>query len=702
MEYKKIFDITLNNKKFAIFIDDRKRYTFLEIDKDGNYVYPELNDFLMLHNVYNNRNPFIVSMVQKYTYKEKVKFLSGVLAVLVVVNGAVIVHKFSNYDAEVKDNELVLEEVVASPSYVEIKKFEDLDAIIGKVTIEDVHNVIDANNKLPFEYKVFYHQLANEIHYKYPKADLRVLYLNAKDLDVNQIQEEEIQKKYKQSGIAANFCAREHKINAAPDCVKEFKVHELGHTVTTLWLEVDGITYYKTCSQGHALDEAMNNKVTSLIEETTTYKKEGAVLDYLCTCVPFTIEDYINNNIDYLINLLKEKYPDVDVDFIISTLDAMKTTSTDFGVEIALDANISFLDELFLMCQKNVNLEDNVYKPFTNFAKLLDFANDGDLFYTYLDRYNEYLESLGVTNTENSLNVCAIYGELQSVKGFAYDEEGVYPIYVVEKNVNGNIEAVEQIIKNHEVADGFHGQASTSESLITYLLYSLPENRDILLENEYWQKVAIESGVLNLSNIKPSNLYWKGKLLGTEYIKNIYLQVGANDKGEIGFILYNNKWDVLYKSLDNMINLSEIIPLRNYLGKTKDKQSVELSTYLNDSYLKWFVINYDYLFINVFVENDKLVVEPMQVINVERDSLGMKASLFEAKLEMAASGNLILYPFNIPINVNIEMEKYPTLREILKAYNILNPDIKEYTIKEEDLVKYVEDYLKVIEVNKAR
>lgn len=51
-DFIKYFDITYKGKKFTIFVDDFHRYTFLEKDKEGNYLYP-------FFNIKNNKGGFL-------------------------------------------------------------------------------------------------------------------------------------------------------------------------------------------------------------------------------------------------------------------------------------------------------------------------------------------------------------------------------------------------------------------------------------------------------------------------------------------------------------------------------------------------------------------------------------------------------------------------------------------------------------------
>ena len=51
--FKKLFDIPYNEKIFTIFVDTKHRYTFLEKDSKGDYIYPTMEDYKALNQIYN-------------------------------------------------------------------------------------------------------------------------------------------------------------------------------------------------------------------------------------------------------------------------------------------------------------------------------------------------------------------------------------------------------------------------------------------------------------------------------------------------------------------------------------------------------------------------------------------------------------------------------------------------------------------------
>lgn len=696
-EYKKLFDIEINSKIFTIFIDNRRRCTFLEKNKSGEYVYPELSDFLLLHNAFNIRVPYILNTIQKYTFSEKVRYSATALLMVAVM---ALSYKPSdanyntNYDTKVEGNSLVITEVEL-PSYIEINTFSDLDSLgLENLSLEDIHKAIDANTKTPLEYKVLSHMIANELFYKYPEADLSVFYLNALDLNVNDISSEDLQQSTKQAGVGANFDSRTSTINASADCDTGTKAHELGHSVTALYKYINDVLFVKNCYFGYSLEEAMNNKIVALITAHDSYEKQGAVLDYFCTCVPFTITDYVNNNISYLISMLKEKYPEVDIDYLVSTLDAMMDTRINFGIEVPLDANISFLDEIFLICKKNVQTSTNCYASFTEFAKLLDYANDKELFYKYLEEYNEYLKTLGVTDIVTKDDVVNKWNELQNVCGFAFDNDGFYPMINV-----GNEGLVPRTLKDGQLISAFDGQTSINNRGISYLFYSIPEYYSVMDSEEYWKDMAINSGVVKKKDLEPLEFCLNGNLVFKEYIRNINMQIGVTDTGEIGYIIRNVKGDILYISSSNLKNLSATLPIKFYLGANRDIDKVELSTYLNESYLKLFVLEHGQLLSNVSVQDEQIQIDPMYVISIVTDDGVMRVGIQNINVEINSDNQAILSPLYIKLNA--EVTDVVNLKYILKYYNILNPEVSEYSFTQDELVKMVEDYLNK-DINKAR
>ena len=82
--YKKLFNIKYNNKIFTIFLREDGRRTFLELQKDNTYIYPTLEDFTYLTELYNDKS--LVDRTVKFTFDEKVRVGAATLAVVSLLN----------------------------------------------------------------------------------------------------------------------------------------------------------------------------------------------------------------------------------------------------------------------------------------------------------------------------------------------------------------------------------------------------------------------------------------------------------------------------------------------------------------------------------------------------------------------------------------------------------------------------------------
>ncbi len=192
--YRKLFTIWYNNKQFCIFLDENNRRTFLEINKKGEYVYPSLEDFTYLHNLYNNHDPFTVDS-NLYKFKEFVQMV-GKRAVLGVIIGATVCstgstaynNTLSTYDIELQEDTVVITQKPVFSSkkeQIEILNVNQLDTILGykEISIEKIHTAIDENDKIPVNHKRYVHLFLNSLVTKYPNVDLRIFYENIKDVD---------------------------------------------------------------------------------------------------------------------------------------------------------------------------------------------------------------------------------------------------------------------------------------------------------------------------------------------------------------------------------------------------------------------------------------------------------------------------------------------------------------------------------------
>lgn len=179
-QFKKLFDITYNEKRFTIFVDEHHRCTFLEKSKDGKYIYPTLEDYKALNKIYNEHDPFVLYNVKRYSFKEKVRIGAMLLAVsAVLLSGTVDAQEQEKtywVVSEEEGNIVVTQKLMLNPKMVRLS-LNDLESIFGIscVTIEDIDKAIENNTKLDDTFKKLAHNLAVAIYEQEPTADLRFI-----------------------------------------------------------------------------------------------------------------------------------------------------------------------------------------------------------------------------------------------------------------------------------------------------------------------------------------------------------------------------------------------------------------------------------------------------------------------------------------------------------------------------------------------
>ena len=243
MTYKKLFDIVYNNKKFTIFLDENNRRTFLEINKDGEYIYPDFEDFKALNEIYNNHNPFVCFAAKKFTFKEKVRMSTMILAAILSVN--IAYESMKAKGISINDADKVVEVGIAkfTNSYVEIKDLKELDDILGYKTISSatIHEAIDKNPNLTLDLKEMAHKEINETLEDYPDADLRVAYENLKTLNLNMFPTiEDLQANQDNQNVSGSYDVVTNTINLYEGAPDEVKAHELRHAFYCFYRKLDG------------------------------------------------------------------------------------------------------------------------------------------------------------------------------------------------------------------------------------------------------------------------------------------------------------------------------------------------------------------------------------------------------------------------------------------------------------------------------
>lgn len=695
MTYKKLFNIHYQNKRFTIFIDENNRRTFLEINNKGEYVYPKLEDFLVLNEIYNNRNPFIQNTVRKYTFREKVlATISGGLIVLdLVFAGVLMGEKTSIEISNGKVTINTLNKTQGGSSNIQVKDVKELDKILGykSVSASEVQEAINNNENLDQECKEIANNLIEELTKEYPEVDLRIFYERIKTFKANKMELEEIQEKYKQPGIGGNNSATNNQMNIPYDATRSVIAHEIAHCLNNFSLDINGVHVTKYTSRGYSLDEAMNSDIASLVEDDQSYSRERSVLHFLQSCVPHEIDTHLNKGIWYLIEELKSCYPNSDIDFIIDNLDSMTDTSANFGMYIPLDANINFLDELFDMCKENVSKNSsNIYEPFIKFSKMFTYTETEDIYFTYLDKYNEHLKSLGysdVITKEDIESKLAVYTDSY----FFYIYNGkVYPL-LDKKDSNGLITGSYIITEDgiEELGLTFLGETSKYFRFDDlHVMESFIENQDIFGTSEYWKKIGLENNVIMPYQLGPINITLNDKDYKRAFIPDMLISFGRDKNGNIAFRLTEGDNNI-YESAPVITDCSCEFGFATYVGDFTDEE-LELTDYLNTDYMKnWMIKSTSTHNIeNIYIEDDEIKIYPIYRFTVKDGDkvydFSVDEHFYNINYKLFPKSSLLIYD-------DLDV----TYREVFNYFNILDESKKTYeftiTELEEIVLKYVEE-----------
>lgn len=704
MTYQKLFPIEYNNKRFMIFLDECNRRTFLEIDSKGEYAYPVLEDFLSLNKIFNNREPFICYNVQKFTFKEKVKVIKGttisLLTVLIMLNNMPRALA-SEIKAEVKDDNIVVSEEVLEDKVVKesviINDIKDLNQYLGykRVTKELVLNAINNNPNLNTKYKRIAKNLLNAIIEKYPNTDLRIFYENIKTMEIKEYTIEEFHQAFPEAvGAGAQYNAKLNRITAINELPVELLYHEMYHSFHTFYQETEKNRIYRY-EPNVSLDEALTDKGASLVIPIKEgYVLDGLVLDFLMSLVDYDLEDYNNKGVNDLINKLKKKYPDIDFNYICEVLNTMNSYIIYEGKKARIEDCEELGPLLFKMCLQEASLSKG-YEPFSKFAKLFYQAKDPELIFSYLERYNERLNSLGYKKIINMEEVKARFSIYKDATGIGYNEKECYPIcFTSEEKSKINNDGTKIEIEAHNYSNTFD-----FPSLISANMFSKYETFGT---NDYWKDLALENGLINPYLIKEIPIYKDGKLITTMNSSNLSLTIGETSNHKIGYKLTDFKTgNIIYQSDKILENESNSVHFNYYISKySRFIERLDLEDVLNEDYLKMFQTKTGYIK-NMTINNGNIEMEPRYSLTILTDTTMANYELADCIVK-SNSGIIYIDNTDFSFPCEYELESSISLKDILKHYNYLNKNVKYYTIKAEDLINFITNYVKELNVKRGR
>lgn len=626
MKYQKLFPIEYDNKKYMLFLNEKNKLSFLELNSKGEYEYPSLEDYISLYRIFNLKNKYICNEVQHVTFKEKVKVVkSGILSLLTIVvitnsipTAAAQELKVTTNDTTVTLTEEELKEItnVLSQFAQEyhskhkiISNVDDIELYLGKVDLNHntIINAINSNESIPDYIKLIAQEEATTLLNKYPTINLRVFYENIKRLNVKTYTDEEYINTFpNMPGSAAHYDVKKNTIHIRDNASIEIIRHELAHTFHNIWLENDGIIIYRI-EKHHALDEGMTDRFIELFGRVTnkgSYKISKNIIEFLMEYAEFTFEEYNQYGLNYLMNKASQKYPDIDFNYISQTLNAMSNAEIYNKKVTILEDSKEMLDELFKICLKNINKE-NGYKPFQYFVRILSNSKNTDLYYEYLEKYNIELKKIGYKNIIDSRKVkedLKIYALSKGLGYTTYDKLIINPVIYKD----GNIYLINKDGTTTLTPNNF--SYVPINNFANIILCNYLQDMEHFNTQDFWKKIAIDSGVKSCI-LEEIPIYMNGKLISSELISQLYIQVGVTENNEIGYIIKKEE-TVIYQSNESLSNISNSIPLYHCYIPELELNQLNLETILNEEYLISVINRFPY-FKNVMLENDRIVFVPL-------------------------------------------------------------------------------------------
>ncbi len=740
MTYKKLFNIKYKDKEFTIFIDEKNRKTFLELTKEGNYIYPTLDDFLYLNQIYNNVDITKVFAIPKLTFKEKVRYQAATLAVIATIG---LTAYFKPKQVTVENDNLIITEEEFSPNYLAksstdnpnlsadfyyvIKDLNELDTILGYTSISDdeIKEVIDNNPDLTLKYRNAALSILSFMDTNAENPEKRLFYENLKTLKIKEIPITEIQALAGEN-VAAFYDVKENAIYATPFCSPEIALHEMFHVAHFITITKENAKYYygynieNGLMHGIALEEAITNYYIKDIYglTPTTYTFSGKITDFLLANVPYPYTNYNHYGITNYLATLKEKYPDIDIDYIINYMDALNESTKNPHLDIT-STKKALYDELYLITKETLN-EKEPYQPLIPFLNMLrSLEGEEDLFKYYYTDFNNYLATHNIPTLDYSIFQTKLTNLSLIDKYLVFENSHVEFIFNCEEITQDN-----ESYYNYSTFDE-QGKLITKTVLKSKaMLNYLPNNINVLdtiltypSENNYATLIANfnrDNMIISPHRYLPIDLIYNDKVIANlnicnnEYDNEVNLYIGLDSNKNITYTIAQ-KNNIIFTTNNNPLYLSNPLPLSYYL-QGYWYESLNLNTILSTDYLTEFLKGSSW-FSNVSLEDDHIIVTPLYQISYEDPDYGSTLlDITDIYLSKTSDINGDFYielncGYNAPTKIDINpdlINNIVTLKDIMNYFNMLDENVLTYHFTKDEITNLFLSYYHNLSENKAR
>ena len=382
-EYRRIVTFKFKEKKYQLFLDKQNKYFFLRINSNNKYEYITLKELLQLEKVFCDF-PLIMKAVDdnkktaKFVFTPKI-YINGLLYVLTCTTFLSGCRFLLNKNSDDEVYKLLTSSQAYSDTYdeksktslmddqlsfadqndevnditnteaqfglfdldtpLEIETFYESDwlnylyiydmAYLNKifnyetVTPQEIYSVINANLKIPDNFKHLVREFVDANIRQYPDCEMRVLYENLKTLEIVECDEMELMMASLSVDACACYIRTENKIYVLKGC--EYKkgtwdyqviFHELTHVLRTACL-TSGDKEIKIQCEGLSISgvttaEALNSLyAVSLFdyeEKDIAYQLQSNYYGVMLECMNnYSLSDYINHSLSYFASKLDEE-----------------------------------------------------------------------------------------------------------------------------------------------------------------------------------------------------------------------------------------------------------------------------------------------------------------------------------------------------------------------------------------------------------
>ena len=311
--FTKLFTINYHNKEFLLLVNDKNVYGFLEV-KDNKYYYPDFEDFKELFTMYNLFRDVKFEGAPKYDFFQyATKTMDEIIKKIIIpVYVGIIAGLVVDVVINPETNVIKYGERVVVSSATEFNNY------IGykKIDVYDVFKAIDNNKYLTSKNKKIAKNLVVEKVRNNSDIDLRIVYENFNKLKVYYKTQRQLKFKY-QRNIAGCFVSKYGIIYLTNDNPKLVS-HELSHIFHNIDHCVDGkiVSFY---DGDNCFSEWLTTKEGDMATglEGWGYKELEIFYDFLLKHTDkFGWKVYDEYGINPFKDELKEKYPDINIDYI--------------------------------------------------------------------------------------------------------------------------------------------------------------------------------------------------------------------------------------------------------------------------------------------------------------------------------------------------------------------------------------------------